>query len=329
MVRDHYHGHLACGERLTWSGTPASPTFSASDIPDSDNVNKETSKTQVGEQLPQDDFDDFEEGGGDDDDDDFGEFDEGDGSTEQPVRPLPAAEPPPFQPPLAQLQGLTTPEAVAEACEPYLNDLFPISNANEDKDLPPVSNSFLNERSHSLWSQLVAPPALQPPNWVRSRTRRLFLVSLGVPVDLDEILPASKQKKLVLPSIDIEGERRTTSMDGTAATGSVARLKQKNSSSASVGRTSSKSERKRRGPPPPPDFDENKARLICSTTTEALVNLSDDELKVHKERLEDLKKRASEALEYWLIQRDSANGDKEAFEEVIQNLVKHAQKIRT
>ena len=75
------------------------------------------------------------------------------------------------------------------------------------KEIPSISinpeetrSIFLSERSHSLWSQLVAPPPLQPPDWVRSRIRRLFLVSLGVPVDLDEILPASKQKKLILPS---------------------------------------------------------------------------------------------------------------------------------
>ena len=273
-----------------------------------------------------DDFDDFAEGG---DDDDFGEFDEGDPGANTAAATLPTTDAADTRPKLMTFEGLDSPEAIAEACQPFLDEIFPREVDQDEASVPPVSNSFLNERSHSLWSQLMAPPALQPPNWVRSRTRRLFLVSLGVPVDLDEILPASKQKKLVLPSIDIEQERSSTSNDGVLPNGSVSKLKKQNSSSTSVARSGSKSERKRKGPAPPPDFDANQARLLCSTTSQALSNLSDEELKEHQAHLEGLKKQASEALQYWLIQRDSANGDKEAFEEVIQNLVKHAQKIRT
>ena len=70
---------------------------------------------------------------------------------------------------------------------------------------PPPSDSpperLDNERAMSLWNQLAAPVPLNPPDWKRSRIRRHFLVSLGIPVNLDEILPASgKKKKLILPS---------------------------------------------------------------------------------------------------------------------------------
>lgn len=318
--------HGACGERLTRSGTP---TFVNSRSEDESSVSPlEIQNSQVGHNDAgvADDFDDFAEEA---DDEDFGEFDEGDEPLEQNSDPTLTLEAPAIAPKLLELETLSSSEALVEACQPFVDEIYPSDLYKDDSDISPVSNSFLNERSHSLWSQLVAPPTLQPPHWVRSRTRRLFLVSLGVPVDLDEILPASKQKKLILPSIDIERERKDSSVDGAVANGSVARLKQKNSSSVSVNRSASKSERKRRGPAPPPDFDVNNARLLCSTTSEALTNLSDVELHAHKDQLEALKKRASEALEYWLIQKDSATGDKEAFEEVIQNLVKHAQKIRT
>jgi len=180
-----------------------------------------------------------------------------------------------------------------------------------------------------LWAQLVAPPPLQPPNWVRSRIRRLFLVSLGVPVDLDEILPASKQKKLILPSFDVETERSSSRRStDLLPNGSIARLRHENGSSASISSSASKGERRRRGPPPPPDFDMNSTRLLCSVTRTALGNLTDVELHSHISSLERLKHRASEVLEHWLVQKDSAIGDKEAFEEVIENLVKHAKKIR-
>ena len=210
-----------------------------------------------------------------------------------------------------------------------MEEMFPVLNEqtdNHNKAMQELNAPFLTDRSESLWSQLVAPPPLQPPNWVRSRIRRLFLVSLGVPVDLDEILPASKQKKLVLPSIDVEEHAARSRDAGTSRDDSPARQKQKAGVSASA--NSSRAERKRKGPAPPPDFDSNVARLLCSKTTEALSNLTDEELRHHVQALQDFKNRASQALEYWLLQRDSAQGDKEAFEEVIENLVKHAKKIR-
>lgn len=168
---------------------------------------------------------------------------------------------------------------------------------------------------------------MQPPNWTRSRIRRLFLVSLGVPVDLDEILPPSKQKRLVLPSIGLDGTPRpSTTLD---------RLKDQeggaNSSTTSLDsktgapKPSSKSTTRRhplsKGPPPPPDFDLNAASLLCSTTPEALSGLEDDELRAHLVVLERLNGEASAVLEYWLMRKDEAVKEKEALEGVIENLV--------
>lgn len=106
--------------------------------------------------------------------------------------------------PLLDFSKLDSLEDINAAIGPYLDEIFPSTKNAYPDPAPSSSNTdsiFLTERGLSLWSQLVAPPPLQPPDWVRSRIRRLFLVSLGVPVDLDEILPASKQKKLILPSI--------------------------------------------------------------------------------------------------------------------------------
>ena len=56
--------------------------------------------------------------------------------------------------------------------------------------------------------------------------------------------------------------------------------------------------------------------------------MTDDELQAHVRKLEELTAKVSEVLEYWLKRRDSAVGDKEAFEGVIENLVKHARRVR-
>jgi hypothetical protein len=184
----------------------------------------------------------------------------------------------------------------------------------------------------------VAAPPLQPPDWLRSRIRRLFLVSLGVPIDLDEILPASKQKKLILPSIHLHTNSNRSSprlsSSSDHATSPISRLKQSgnNLSTTSVNSTASRQRspsRKRRGPPPPPaDLDIHAARMLCSTTDAALANLTDDELMGHVKHLSALTESAGELLEYWLKRKDAALGDKAAFEGVIENLVKHARKVR-
>jgi hypothetical protein len=275
-----------------------------------------------------DDFDDFEEG---EEDAEFGDFDDGFQEAE-PAPPVQSISVPPSFPVL-DFALLDSPEEVQAATEPFMNALFP-PDTIDTSILPPLSaeNSiFLTPRSASLWSQLVAPPPLQPPNWIRSRIRRLFLVSLGVPVDLDEILPASKQKKLILPSMNLNpasGSPRTSTDSRD-----ISRLKhdETNASSTSLnsqGKPSRSDSRRRRGPPPAPQLDLVSARQLCMITDEALNGLTIDELKLHVIKLEEMEGTAKEVLEYWTKRTDEKLGDREAFEGVIENLVKHARKTR-
>lgn len=184
------------------------------------------------------------------------------------------------------------------------------------------SSPFLSERSLSLWQQLVQPPPMQPPNWTRSKIRRLFLVSLGVPVDLDEILPPSKQKRLVLPNINLASPRASTTQQD--------RPKNDGASDSGISvdsKTGAKKKAPRRtgtaskGPLPPPEFDSNRAMLLCRTTDEAMIGMDDRELQHHVATLEGLNREASKVLEYWLQRKDEGLKEKEALEGVIENLV--------
>ena len=149
-----------------------------------------------------------------------------------------------------------------------------------------------------------------------------------MPVDLDEILPPSKQKKLILPDINLESSRKSES---GPALGAVERLKKDaNDSTQSVDsqRSTSKTRRKggRRGPDPPPDLDLTEVKRLCATTQEKLAGSTDQELKSHISQLEDMTGKTGELLEYWLKRRDMARAEKEAFEGVIENLVRHARR---
>ncbi|KAI1300297.1 hypothetical protein F5Y03DRAFT_364524 [Xylaria venustula] len=280
-----------------------------------------------------DDFDEFEEGG---EDADFGDFDDGfqqaderESAQSQPSQPQ--ASIPSF--PILDLDGLDS-EDILTASDPYLDALYP----PDILDIPPLPSPpndnpiFFNPRSASLWSQLAAPPPLQPPDWIRSRIRRLFLVSLGVPVDLDEILPASKQKKLVLPSlhrITSNGSLRT-STDSR----SVSRLRKSDANGSAVsvdsqGKEKPRSSSKRRKiPPQTPEFDLVAAKQLCATTEEALRGMTDTELQEHVKKLKEMEVVANEVHEFWKKRTDERIGDREAFEGVIENLVKHARKTR-
>ncbi|WYZ34656.1 hypothetical protein EsH8_I_000932 [Colletotrichum jinshuiense] len=277
-----------------------------------------------------DDFDDFEEGA--EADGDFDDFEDGfqepefEAPTPNPAPSLPQVPSLPFA--IPDFDGLDS-EDVLQVVDPYLNTLFP----PEDLDVsspPPITKEnpiFLTPRSASLWSQLVAPPPLAPPDWIRSRIRRLFLVSLGVPVDLDEILPASKQKKLVLPSLQVHssGSPRTSSDSR-----SVSRVRQSgaNTSTVSIDSQGKPSASRKKGPPPVPDLDLVSAKQLCTTTDEALNGMTDEELKEHVAKLKAMDGKANEVLEYWTKKTDEKIGDREAFEGVIENLVKHARKVR-
>lgn len=218
---------------------------------------------------------------------------------------------------------------IIQSTEPYLNALFPTTAGDEEPPTLPTPNKgdpiFLTPRSASLWSQLVAPPPLQPPDWIRSRIRRLFLVSLGVPVDLDEILPASKQKKLVLPSVL---SPRTSSDSRRSGSRAPSRVKSPRPGDGSGNNSDAGPTSKRRGAPPPPEFDLVAARQLCATTDEALDGMTDAELQAHAKKLEGLEGTATAVLEYWKVRTDGQLAEREAFEGVIENLVKHARKTR-
>jgi hypothetical protein len=63
-------------------------------------------------------------------------------------------------------------------------------------------------------------------------------------------------------------------------------------------------------------------------TDEALNGFTVQELKEHVKKLQAMQETANEVLEYWTKRTDKQLGDREAFEGVIENLVKHARKTR-
>jgi hypothetical protein len=77
--------------------------------------------------------------------------------------------------------------------------------------IPPLecteSTTHDNSDSRALYQSLIqkTPPSAHPPNWTRSRIRRQHLITLGIPVNLDEVLPHASSKPL--PALHILSTR--------------------------------------------------------------------------------------------------------------------------
>ena len=160
-----------------------------------------------------------------------------------------------------------------------------------------------------------------------------------MPVNLDEILPKSKQKKLILPYTTPDPSSAADA--GSAASedprkGSVARLRADDGNGSDSSRPATPTTasphkaaaKRRKGPPPPPEFDMALARRLGGTSVAALEQLGDEELREHVRAVEELVERGKEVLQYWLRRKEATVGEKEAFDGVIENLVRHARKVR-
>jgi Domain of unknown function (DUF5102) len=188
----------------------------------------------------QGDFDDFgtaPTGTSDAQDDDFGDFgdfgeaeemitpadfeDIGFGQEERIIAPtIPESEWEPLEldpmPSRVELQ-----ERLDEVLGPiWSDDISPYTTAEDIRQVEGVSQILVTpERylqfqghpnlsvhsclfSRDLYNTIFhSPPPTKPPNWTRSRIRQQHLISLGIPVNLDEILPHSNGKPL--PPLEI------------------------------------------------------------------------------------------------------------------------------
>ncbi|KAI0352985.1 hypothetical protein OH77DRAFT_1497498 [Trametes cingulata] len=311
----------------------------------------------------QDDFDDFESfrtpagtsaASGDDGEDDFGDF--GDfGETEQ-IAITPGGfstfgaetfdEPESLGGPSfatewrpLKLEPLPSREELQGQVDQILGPLWAHDDASHISDdaireVGGLSQTLVTAESRQLYNALLppTPPSFQPVNWTRSRIRRQHLISLGIPVNLDEVLPRTNG---ALPMLEITtrpmsappGPRGGVSKLQTAAALNTARSGASQPGSPATSHGSLAAPQLRLGPRP--EVDEAKVQ--------ALLNLSPDQLSLLplstlESRLSEVKAqtaRASALLTYLLQMRDALQQDSETYNKLIGELVGEAQKIKT
>ncbi|GAA5873610.1 hypothetical protein JCM16303_001178 [Sporobolomyces ruberrimus] len=319
--------------------------------------------TEPSEAPPMDDFDDF----GDDDfgemgdaadgaegDDDFGDFgDFGDSAPLDesafdapppafPVQPTTTPNPRPtlqsfpstsaFPPLRLDLSNRPTRRSVA----PQLRDFVSIAwgdvsnNVNEEpeRQVGGVAQVLVTEESRNLLASLSSLPPLKPLDWRRSKIRREHLISMGIPVNLDD----SNDSKPI-SSLSISSSPRLSGYQNRSSSAPAGASPLPFSSSRVPSRSSTPfadRERSRtRRSASPPSLDKTLANEYLLLKEDDLTLMSLEKLKEITNELEKISVEASEVLTHALLMREKESQDKETYNGMISDLVSAAAKMKT
>ncbi|EJD01576.1 uncharacterized protein FOMMEDRAFT_126619 [Fomitiporia mediterranea MF3/22] len=209
-----------------------------------------------------------------------------------------------------------------------------------------LNQILVTPESRGLYNTLyqTSPPNTQPPNWTRSRIRRRHLVSLGIPVNLDEVLPSVNGK--ALPALNIT-TRPMSAPPGSRALNRVASPPPASSSASRPGSRPGSRPPSRAATPkasplsrstatfaqlglgPPPEVDEAAVNEVISISPETFTLLPLSTLEARLTHVRSLTASTSALLTYLLQQRDALQQDSETYNKLIAELVGEAQKMKT
>ncbi|MBW0520537.1 hypothetical protein O181_060252 [Austropuccinia psidii MF-1] len=272
-----------------------------------------------------------------DDDDEFGDFDDGDGDAEiihdnfqniQSNHFISNASSTPLIP--LKLPPTFNPEKLAEIISPCLHSLFSLESSHSNLsnwsstssqksqlDQQP-SNSQITSipsiiKSSSIlqiWSTLSDPnnSLRNQVDWKRSQIRRLYLVHLGIPVDLNDFLAPTPLSRLL--TID------TKTLASSPSTRNS--LDHKILSRSPVGHSPLKS----------PSFDRQRCQELIQLNQVQLTTQNLPQLNSICDELSILTQQASEFLSFKLQQRDQSIQDCQSYNTMISDLVLAAQRIK-
>ncbi|KPV76719.1 uncharacterized protein RHOBADRAFT_51720 [Rhodotorula graminis WP1] len=291
--------------------------------------------------APADDFDDFGSVGeaGDDDFGDFGDaapLDEAAFDAPAPVAPPPAptAAPAPVSysayPPLRLDLSDTSRRAVAPQLRDFFAEAWPASlqavNDDPERQVEGPAQVLVTESSRNLFTTLSTVPPLKPLDWRRSRIRREHLISMGIPVNLDE----STEPKISALSLSASLHVPSRPSSAPPLAGSPLPFRSSSPSSTPYGAMRASASRSRTAQHSPvPTFDRARATELLALAEDDLTLLGLERLRAVSDELEKISVDASGALTHALMTREKEGQDKEVYNGMIQDLVVAAAKIKT
>ncbi|KAJ6539555.1 hypothetical protein B0H19DRAFT_961538 [Mycena capillaripes] len=199
-------------------------------------------------------------------------------------------------------------------------DITKVTTKEGIREVEGINQILVNPESRTLYTMLVqSPPPTKPPNWTRSRIRRQHLIALGIPVNLDEVLPPQANGK-PMPPLQVT-TRPMSAPPGPhnhpVPGGSVPRsgTPQPGGRAEQFG--------------PKPEIDDAKIAELLALDSETLTIQSLSTLEGYLASLRSQTASTSALLSHLLQTRESLQQDSETYNGLIAELVGEAQKIKT
>ncbi|KAF9006542.1 hypothetical protein BDQ17DRAFT_1351922 [Cyathus striatus] len=197
------------------------------------------------------------------------------------------------------------------------------------REVEGINQILVTSESRELYRMLLqSAPSLRPPNWTRSRIRRQHLIALGIPVNLDEMLPRANGKPL--PPLQINtrpmsappGPRNHSYPDSSAPVTTQ-------NSRAGTPQPGGQNIATQFGPKP--ELDMGKINKLLELDS-GIDNLTMQPLASLERYLIEFKSQTantSALLTYLLQSRDALQQDSEMYNGLIAEMVGEAQKIKS
>ncbi|RHZ69367.1 hypothetical protein Glove_284g106 [Diversispora epigaea] len=223
-----------------------------------------------------------------------------------------------------------------------LGDIFPSKEdyIHEKENSPLFNNNIFIPESSRIWRYILHDSNEQLFQWKKSIIRKDYYASLGITI---EILEEAKTKSNI-NNISSQTAQSIVSSQKSSRTMS-APIKSTSCSSAPVSRSSTPNSFN--GPPHnisssshgnliktkpttriATQLDVELAKSLCSISEETLQTFTSYQLLGLKSQLLAMSRQTSDILTYWLDQREQTIMDSETYNQMIECLVGHAQKIR-
>ncbi|WVQ82898.1 hypothetical protein IAT38_005034 [Cryptococcus sp. DSM 104549] len=208
-----------------------------------------------------------------------------------------------------------------------------------------LAQVLVAESSRDAYAQLTTPPMLKPLDWTRSRVRRDHLISMGVPVNLDEV---DSHRLSALPPLRIttaEGAaaqrqaqaqgrpvpRRAETLDGarwSTEQKGKGREAPRGAMSAGVdGQAGGAVGKYGLGQRPPMDMA--KAEDLCGVEEDQLTLLPIASLRKIQQELVENSAQASATLAWMLQLKDAQTQDSATYNGMISSLIANAAKAKS
>ncbi|KAG9317498.1 hypothetical protein JVU11DRAFT_1702 [Chiua virens] len=235
--------------------------------------------------------------------------------------------------PLPSLQDLI-PE-IEEILSPvWPQNLSSVASDEDIRQVEGIGQILTTPAGRELYSSLLnSPPLMEPINWVRSRIRQQHLISLGLPVNLDEMFPQAIAKPL--PPLHIS--TRPISAPPGALNVPIHSMPPSRSNSRAGTRSNTPKPSTRSGLSaatqlslgPKPALDPKKIDDLLSLDTDQLNLLPLTKLEKYLADLRQETTNTSSLLTYLLQTRDALQQDSETYNRLIAELVNEAQKTKS